>query len=156
MIKSKVIFRQGRAKTITKACIITERLRTHSQFQAVGSLLTDFYFKFTHHTKVYWWLWLERQQWPVMTTPPPLTLLPKNTYLCLLPLEHANVAAGRELMDGRRPAAEAMLLFFLQSLKSVSLFPLHTALHCTVNVSGAGLIFYICIIFLQIQRHSNI
>lgn len=62
-----------------------------------------------------------------MTTP---LLHRTNTYLCLLPLEHANPAAGRELMDGRRPAAEAMLLFFLQSLKSgsvVSLFPLS---HC--------------------------
>lgn len=41
-----------------------------------------------------------------------------NTYLCLLPLEHANLAAGRELMDGKQPAAEAMLTFFHQFLWS--------------------------------------
>ena len=43
MIKSKVIFRQGRAKSITKACLITEGLQTHGQFQAIGSLLTHFH-----------------------------------------------------------------------------------------------------------------
>lgn len=40
MIKSKVICRQGRAKTITKAHLITKGQQTHSQFQAVGFLLT--------------------------------------------------------------------------------------------------------------------
>lgn len=49
MIKRKAIFRQGRAKThtITKSCLITEGLWTHGQFQAIGSLLTDFHFKNT-------------------------------------------------------------------------------------------------------------
>lgn len=47
MIKRKVIFRQGGAETITKASLITQGLRTHGGFRAIGSLLTDFNFKNT-------------------------------------------------------------------------------------------------------------
>lgn len=55
----------------------------------------------------------------------------KHISLCLLPLEHANLAAGRELMNGRRPAAEAMLLFFLQSMKCGSVDSLFRLSHCS-------------------------
>ena len=39
-------------------------------------------------------------------------LLTRHTYLCLLSPDHASLTAGRELMDGRQPAAEVMLLLF--------------------------------------------
>lgn len=59
------------------------------------------------------------------THPHPSLLHSTNAHLCLLSLEHANLAAGRELMNGRGPATEATLVLFLQPMRRglvVSLF----------------------------------
>ena len=115
-----------------------------------------FTYRRTHHQKVYWCLWLERQPWRVRTTPPPST---RQTHISA---SYPWSMPTWELAGSWWMAGDQQLRRCCSSLDGswdmARFFPsfhLVTALHCTVSACASDQIFYICL-FLRFPARLRI